>query len=303
MSTTQRSESINAFFDGHQITVLFHRKIDQVPNKYILKRWSKNIKRSHTKVHINYDNQLVKPETQRFDKMYKVFNEIADLAADSEDKCEKVVARILDLKGEFKQEKLVCGSNEPISADSTSCGDDLAISKETKNILDPIVVRQKGRPPSKRKQSIVEKVVRKKEERKKKKKTKITTKVENVSCTTPTMGLRVLGVQKSFNLNEAELQQSQQIGKESYEESPVWPNINCPPNIIRMSPYYGLPNMLQGGNSPFQSSMIRQVDKSPLQKACYDFSNEHPSNSIGKFGTNDVTKVGSPKLQEDGRGN
>ena len=56
-----------------------------------------------------------------------------------------------------------------------------------------------------------------------------------------------------------ELQQSQQIGKESYEESIMWPNINCPLNIIGMSPYYGLPNMLQGGNLPFQSSMIRQV--------------------------------------------
>ena len=99
----------------HQITVLFHMKIDQVPNKYILKRWCKNIKRSHTKVRINYDNRLVKPETQRFDKMYKVFNEVADLAIDSEDKCEKVVAQIIELKGEFKQEKLVCGSNEPIS--------------------------------------------------------------------------------------------------------------------------------------------------------------------------------------------
>ena len=39
----------------------------------------------------------------------------------------------------------------------------------------------------------------------------------------------------------------------------MWPNINFPPNIIKMSPYYGLPNMLQEGNSPFQSSMIRQV--------------------------------------------
>ncbi|KAK7839387.1 hypothetical protein CFP56_018052 [Quercus suber] len=288
----------------HQITVLFHMKIDQVPNKYILKRWCNNIKRSHTKVRINYDNRLVKPKTQRFDKMYKVFNEVADLAVDSDDKCEKVVARILELKGEFKQEKLVCGSNEPIFAgiltNSTSCGDDLAISKETKNILGPVMVRQKGRPPSKRKQSIVEKVVRKKEERKKKKKTKISernefkkkkiaTKVENVSCTTPTMGLR-----------ELELQQSQQIGKESYEESTTWPNINCPPNIIGMSPYYGLPNMLQGGNSPFQS---RLTDDSPLHKACYDLSNEHPSNSIGKFGTNDVTKFGNPKLHEDGRGN
>ncbi|KAK9993982.1 hypothetical protein SO802_023685 [Lithocarpus litseifolius] len=42
---------------------------------------------------------------------------------------------------------------------------------------------------------------------------------------------------------------------------------------------------------------------SPLQKACYDLSNEHPSNSTGNFGTNDVTKVENPKLHEDGRGN
>ena len=65
-----------------------------------------------------------------------------------------------------------------IPTDSTSCEDDLAISKETKNILDPVVVRQKGRPPSKRKQSIVKKVVRKKEKRKKKKKTKVSERNE-----------------------------------------------------------------------------------------------------------------------------
>ncbi|KAL4594712.1 hypothetical protein ACB092_12G039000 [Castanea dentata] len=156
----------------HQITVLFHLKIDQLPNK------------SHTKVRINYDNWL----------MYKVFNEVADLAVDSKDKCEKVVARILELKEEFKQEKLVCGSNEPIFAgiptDSTSCGDDLAISKETKNILDPVVVRQKGRPPSKRKQSIVEKVVRKKEERKKKKKTKTNSMTNIDSCYKETVSIQ-----------------------------------------------------------------------------------------------------------------
>ena len=99
----------------HQIIVLIHRKIDQVPNKYIFIRWSKNIKRSHTKVCINYANWLVKPKAQRFDKMYKVFNEVVDLVVDSEGKCEKVVAQILELKEEFKQEKLVCGSNEPIS--------------------------------------------------------------------------------------------------------------------------------------------------------------------------------------------
>ena len=65
---------------------------------------------------MNSDNRLVKPKAQHFDKMYKVFNEVADLAIDSEDKCEKLVGRILELKGEFKQEKLVYGNNEPISA-------------------------------------------------------------------------------------------------------------------------------------------------------------------------------------------
>nr|POE54703.1 histidine--trna ligase, cytoplasmic [Quercus suber] len=48
-------------------------------------------------------------------------------------------------------------------------------------------------------------------------------------------------------------------------------------------------------------SIFFKTDNSPLHKACYDLSNEHPSNSTGKFGTNDVTKVENPKLHEDGR--
>ncbi|GMP54267.1 hypothetical protein CsSME_00019488 [Camellia sinensis var. sinensis] len=40
----------------HQIVVFIHRKVDQIPDKYILKRWFKNVKRNHTKVRISYDN-------------------------------------------------------------------------------------------------------------------------------------------------------------------------------------------------------------------------------------------------------
>ncbi|KAI8007941.1 Protein FAR1-RELATED SEQUENCE 1 [Camellia lanceoleosa] len=46
----------------HQITVFMHRKIDQVPEKYILRRWDKNVKRSHMKVRISYANCFTKPE-------------------------------------------------------------------------------------------------------------------------------------------------------------------------------------------------------------------------------------------------
>ena len=34
----------------HQILVFIHRKIYRIPNKYILNRWNKNVKRRHTKV-------------------------------------------------------------------------------------------------------------------------------------------------------------------------------------------------------------------------------------------------------------
>ncbi|KAL7219029.1 hypothetical protein ACSBR2_012157 [Camellia fascicularis] len=69
----------------HQIVVFIHMKVDQILDKYILKRWSKNVKRSHTKVQISYDNWALKPEARRFDKMCNVFYEGANLAAVSKD--------------------------------------------------------------------------------------------------------------------------------------------------------------------------------------------------------------------------
>ncbi|KAL7172245.1 hypothetical protein ACSBR2_031857 [Camellia fascicularis] len=99
----------------HQIVVLIQRMIYQVPDKYILKRWSKTVKRSHTKIRICYDNWFVKPEARRFDKMCNAFHEVADLATDTEDRCEMVMAWIHKLNGELKEAEDVCGTNKPIS--------------------------------------------------------------------------------------------------------------------------------------------------------------------------------------------
>ncbi|XP_075671108.1 protein FAR-RED IMPAIRED RESPONSE 1-like [Castanea sativa] len=98
----------------HQIMVFIHREVYRIPDKYILKRWSKTVIRSHNKVRISYDNWFVKPEAQRYDKMCKAFYEVANLAADSEDRCEKVMAQIQELKREFENEEGVCGRNKPI---------------------------------------------------------------------------------------------------------------------------------------------------------------------------------------------
>ncbi|XP_028085062.1 protein FAR-RED IMPAIRED RESPONSE 1-like [Camellia sinensis] len=97
----------------HQIVVFIHRKVDQIPDKYILKRWSKNVKMSHTKVRISYDNWALKPEARRFDKMCNVFYEVVDLAAVSEDWSEKFIERICEFRVCMKQDS--CRSDKQIS--------------------------------------------------------------------------------------------------------------------------------------------------------------------------------------------
>lgn len=83
------------------------------------------------------------------------------MASEFEDCCEKVMDGVENLKLFVEEEisgrvKCVGTHNCP-----TPKGDDTGILKESTNILDPLVTRSKGRPPSKRKQSTVEKIVKK----------------------------------------------------------------------------------------------------------------------------------------------
>ncbi|KAL7227681.1 hypothetical protein ACSBR1_022531 [Camellia fascicularis] len=287
----------------HQITVFMHRKIDQVPEKYILRRWDKNVKRNHMKVRISYANCFTKPEAHRFNKICNAFYEVADLRAETDDKCDKMIERIQQLKWEFTEVGDVYGSNKPRSTSIhngfPSCGDGIIIPKENRAILDPLALRQKGRPPLKRKQSIVEKAVKKKKERNKKQKTttcnegnvvKDFEETENVHVTTSTTGFGVTRTQEGFILDETEMQRSQYIGGESYafnRGSLMWPNMSAYPNFSGIHPYYGHPNMLLGGRYPFQSSTggqgfdtnsiffngsESQSNIHPPWRACYDLA-------------------------------
>ena len=154
----------------HQILVFIHRKIYRIPDKYILNRWNKNVKRRHTKVRISYDNWSLKPEACRYEKMCNAFYEVANLAADFENAYKNVMTQICEMKGELKEGGNACGSNKPISIDiqndSTSCGNGLVILKEARKNLNLVVVCQKGRPSFKRKMSKVEQAVKKKKKEK-----------------------------------------------------------------------------------------------------------------------------------------
>jgi hypothetical protein len=170
------------------------------------------------RIYIDKLRRLHLGEGRLFDKMCNAFYEVADLATKSEDMYEKVMTRICELKRELKNEEDVNKhSSLGMYNDLTSSGDDLVISKESRNVLDPLVVRQKGQPLSKRKHSKVEKAIKKKKMKTtsnegnviKQAETSITVgnvekdsvNVGNVHSTTPAMRIEALGTQQSYNLN------------------------------------------------------------------------------------------------------
>lgn len=136
----------------HCIVVFLEKGIDRLPENYILKRWSKVVKRCHTKVRISYDKSATKPEARRYDNMCNEFFELAELAQDSEERYEKVLEIVRRLKGEFKEVEVVRGSIGSISCENGG----QEIFEEITNVVDPLVAWRKGRPPTKRKKGMFE---------------------------------------------------------------------------------------------------------------------------------------------------
>ncbi|XP_022897594.1 protein FAR-RED ELONGATED HYPOCOTYL 3-like [Olea europaea var. sylvestris] len=96
MSTTQRSKSMNAFFDGchlfvfrgiicrHTIAVMIHCDVTLLPERYIQRKWKKDVSRAHPKVAVNYDGLASTPEQLKYGNMCRAFEEVMDLTADDE---------------------------------------------------------------------------------------------------------------------------------------------------------------------------------------------------------------------------
>ncbi|XP_044505676.1 protein FAR-RED IMPAIRED RESPONSE 1-like isoform X2 [Mangifera indica] len=91
----------------HAIVVLIRKQIFHVPEKYILRRWRKNINRCYTKVKISYDSWSTNLEGQRFDQLSSLFNTVADLASNNEDDCNMVIEMINDMKNKLMSNEIV----------------------------------------------------------------------------------------------------------------------------------------------------------------------------------------------------
>ncbi|XP_057739904.1 protein FAR-RED ELONGATED HYPOCOTYL 3-like [Arachis stenosperma] len=79
----------------HSLSVLSFEGVDNVAPKYILERWSKNIKSMYTHIKSSQDEPLLEPRSKRFDELVFRSHNICEFASKSEE-LTKILHRAFD---------------------------------------------------------------------------------------------------------------------------------------------------------------------------------------------------------------
>ncbi|RYR33050.1 hypothetical protein Ahy_A10g047598 [Arachis hypogaea] len=69
----------------HSLSILIFERVDNVAPKYILERWSKNIKKRHTHIKSSQDEPVLEPRSKRFDELVFRSHNICEFTSESED--------------------------------------------------------------------------------------------------------------------------------------------------------------------------------------------------------------------------
>ena len=137
----------------------------KVPTKYILTRWSKNVRRKHTYIRASYGSKDKDPQVQRYDGLCKKFYDIAESASGTTDTTELLHKHLDDFfvihvqpthpnwttKKNVGQPRVRDVNEQPMSPIRTS------LNNPVNEVRSPIIVKRKGRPRSTRKKSCSEK--------------------------------------------------------------------------------------------------------------------------------------------------
>ncbi|OVA06147.1 zinc finger protein [Macleaya cordata] len=127
----------------HIIKVFIRNDVPLIPDKYILRRWRKDVSRSHTKFKVNYNGWCATEEHKRFNKLCSAFNKVADAASTDVILYNHVMEKIDTLSKELDELKL---SNEAGQSTSKLCSNNTidGEASASQNILDPIPAHTKG---------------------------------------------------------------------------------------------------------------------------------------------------------------
>lgn len=140
----------------HALAVLTQRKVREVPPKYILLRWKKDLMRKHNFVRNSYDDwSRPTPDILRYDKLCKEFSEIAAISAGSNEKCNILTSFIYEFKDKVLNYKppILCQGNQQTCDPSVAYPDINGMSRGGLTSTNSPSLGSRSRPPRKRKVS------------------------------------------------------------------------------------------------------------------------------------------------------
>nr|GFB62893.1 protein FAR1-related sequence 5-like [Tanacetum cinerariifolium] len=127
------------------VKILIEKDLKELPSRYILSRWRKDVKHRYNFITNCYDDLKSGEQVKHFDHLRANFYEAANIV-DSPEKYEYLMKCLDETK-----EKLI---------DASSWGVNLVSNSIEEELLPPWKVRGRGRPP-KRKKSTIEKLTKK----------------------------------------------------------------------------------------------------------------------------------------------
>nr|GLL33509.1 Zinc finger, PMZ-type [Ipomoea trifida] len=141
----------------HALLVLILRKVSEIPSRYVLSRWRKDLKRGYTCIRSSYN--LSCKETQRCGQMCDAFRYVAIIAASEEEKYKRVMDVIEELKSSLMNGEVINSTTQASCLPQDNEVDKQNMSSGANKVLSPLVTRRKGHPPTKRRVSRLEQVV------------------------------------------------------------------------------------------------------------------------------------------------
>nr|GME14048.1 protein FAR-RED IMPAIRED RESPONSE 1-like [Ipomoea batatas] len=141
----------------HALLVLILRKVSEIPSRYILSRWRKDLKRGYTCIRSSYN--LSCKETQRCGQMCDAFREVAIIDASEEEKYKCVMDGIKELKSSLMNGEVINSTTQASCLPQDNEVDKQILSSGANKVLTPLVTRRKCRPSTKRRVSRLEQVV------------------------------------------------------------------------------------------------------------------------------------------------
>ncbi|KAF5475045.1 hypothetical protein F2P56_006892 [Juglans regia] len=140
----------------HALNVCQMNKIHALPEKYLLDRWRKDLKRRYTVVKSSYDDLRQNADSRRYEFVVKRCVKLATRVSSNDAHVTAFMRHLDEFENQFKGLTLESSSTKV---------SETVVTDKGKKILSPHVVRGKGRPPTKRKVPPVEKAASKRKKK------------------------------------------------------------------------------------------------------------------------------------------